>query len=230
VVRVNTSARHLLGLRESVPFPVLDLPRERAFRDVMNAGLAGTATEPAELTVGDHALAVTARPLRNGGAVLALLDLTPFRKLDAMRRDFVANVSHELRTPLTVINGFAETLVDDPELNDQSRRFAEMIRASTRRMQSIVDDLLDLSRIESGGWKPVTEQADLATIAREAAAPSRPAAAERGVVIQIDVTDAPRLQADAVAIRQIIGNLVSNAVRIPRPGPSQFSHASNGRG
>src|SRR5439155_11209718 len=128
-------------------------------------------------------------------------------KLDAMRRDFVANVSHELRTPLTVINGFAETLVDDPELNDQSRRFAEMIRASTRRMQSIVDDLLDLSRIESGGWKPVTEQADLATIAREAAAPSRPAAAERGVVIQIDVTDAPRLQADAVAIRQIIGNL-----------------------
>jgi signal transduction histidine kinase len=86
-------------------------------------------------------LALTARPQPGGGAVLALLDLTATRRLESVRRDFVANVSHELRTPLTVVGGFAETLVDDDPPPEQRRHFAQMIQASTLRMQRIVDDL-----------------------------------------------------------------------------------------
>ena len=78
----------------------------------------------------------------------------PVRRLETVRRDFVANASHELRTPLTVIGGFAETLLDDSLPNEQRRQFAQTVLANTQRMQRIVDDLLDLSRIESGGWKP----------------------------------------------------------------------------
>ena len=99
-------------------------------------------------------LALTARLAGGGGAVVAVLDLTATRRLEAVRRDFVANVSHELKTPLTVVGGFAETLTDEDLPLDRRRQFAETILANTRRMQRIVDDLLDLSRIESGGWVP----------------------------------------------------------------------------
>jgi Signal transduction histidine kinase len=72
--------------------------------------------------------------------------------LEKIRRDFVANVSHELRTPLTIVGGFAETLAEDDPPAGIRKEFAGMILENTRRMQRIVDDLLDLSRIESGGW------------------------------------------------------------------------------
>ena len=74
--------------------------------------MKGTETEPEEVVIDDNTLSLTASPLVNGGAVVALFDLTPIRKLEAVRRDFVANVSHELRTPLTIVGGFAETLQD----------------------------------------------------------------------------------------------------------------------
>jgi two-component system phosphate regulon sensor histidine kinase PhoR len=213
VVRANPSAYQLLAIRETVPFPTTQLPRDRALREAITRALAGNVTEPVESTIGGRTLAVTARPLRGGGAVLALLDLTPFRQLEAIRRDFVANVSHELRTPLTVINGFAETLADDGSLGGEQRKFAEMIRANARRMQGIVDDLLDLSRIESGGWKPTPEPTDVAAAARDAIAPVRARAEARGLEIRVDTDAAPQANADPMALRQVLANLVSNAVR-----------------
>ena len=229
VVRANQSALTLLGLREALPLPVARLPRDRALIGALNDALGGRVTTTATATIGGRSLAVTARPLPAGGAVLALFDLTPVRRLEAVRRDFVANVSHELRTPLTVIGGFAETLADDDALDPaQRRRFAQTIQSNTERMRRIVDDLLDLSRIESGGWSPVPERVDLAAVAAEAMAPARQGPTT-GVGFAIDVARAPFVYADPTALRQVLANLVSNSIRHTSAGTiTIFSRPESG--
>ena len=214
VVRINETARSLLGVRAPLPFPVDQLPREVALRDALLAAFAGETTEGAEVVVGGRTLNVTARPLHEGGAVLALFDLTRVRRLEGVRRDFVANVSHELRTPLTIVGGFAETLAGEDVPFEARRDFAERILDNTRRMQRIVDDLLDLSRIESGGWVPQPIPIALADIARDVLAAARDAADGKGLVLGTGIApDASTVHADATALRQVLGNLVDNAVR-----------------
>ncbi|HET7458033.1 MAG TPA: ATP-binding protein, partial [Gemmatimonadaceae bacterium] len=215
VVRINNSGRRLLGVRAAVPFSADLLPRERTLREALAAAMRGSATEPVELALGDRTLLLTARPLAGGGAVLALLDLTPVRRLEAVRRDFVANVSHELRTPLTIVSGFAETLDEDHALPEEQRRhFVRTIRANATRMQRIVDDLLDLSRIESGGWVPNPTRVDTRAAAVDAMAPCRADAEKKGLRLDVEVPlDAATLDADPTAVRQVLANLVENAVR-----------------
>ena len=219
IVRINESGRRLLGLRGTIPIPADHLPRERALREALDQALAGRVPVATEIRVDDRMLALTARPLSSGGAVLALFDLSPVRRLETVRRDFVANVSHELKTPLTVIGGFAETLADDDLPVEQRRRFAETIQVHARRMQRIVDDLLDLSRIESGGWRPNPASVDLAAAAGDALSTVRDAAATKRISIQIRPDpDARSVHADPTALRQVLSNLVENAVRYTPEG------------
>jgi Signal transduction histidine kinase len=110
---------------------------------------------------------ISGRPLPGGGALLVLHDVTEIRRLEAVRRDFVANVSHELKTPLTSISGYAETLVGEQPDPATTKRFLEVILANARRMHRLVDGLLDLSRIESGGWHPMVEPLDAPSVVRE---------------------------------------------------------------
>ena len=211
-VRLNQSARRLLGLTATVPFSMDLLPQERLVRDAMRTAMRGSATEPSELALGDRTLLITARPLPDGGAVLAVMDLTTRRRLETIRRDFVANVSHELKTPLTVIGGFAETL-RDPDLPAKERqRFLQTIESNTRRMQRIVDDLLDLSRYESGSWVPNIVSNDLGGIVTDAFTAVHRSAEAKGLTLAYEGNDR-RVDADPTALRQILGNLVENAVR-----------------
>ena len=214
VVRINETARRLLGARAPLPFPVDLLPRETALRDALVAAFAGETTEGAEVVISGRTLNVTARPLAEGGAVLALFDLTRVRRLEAVRRDFVANVSHELRTPLTIVGGFAETLAHDDVPFEARQGFAQRILGNTHRMQRIVDDLLDLSRIESGGWVPNPVEIALDEVAGDVLAAARDAAELKGLSLATDIApDARAAYADATALRQVLGNLVDNAVR-----------------
>jgi signal transduction histidine kinase len=167
VVRINNIGRRLLSIDRPLPFAVDFLPREPTLRDAILRAMRGRATEPEEIVIGGTTVSLTARPLVNGGAVVALFDLTPIRRLEAVRRDFVANVSHELRTPLTIVGGFAETLQDRGISSEQRATFAKTILANTQRMQRIVDELLDLSRIESGHWQPHPEKVRLADVATD---------------------------------------------------------------
>ena len=220
IVRINESGRRLLGLRGPVPIPVDHLPRERALREALDDALAGRVPSPTEIRVEDRTLALTARPLASGGGVIALFDLTPIRRLEMVRRDFVANVSHELKTPLTVIGGFAETLVDDDDLPPaQRRRFAETIQAHAQRMQRIVDDLLDISRIESGGWQPNPSTVDIGAAAGEATSALQDVAARKRITIDIRPHAGARtVFADPTAVRQILSNLIENAIRYTPDG------------
>ena len=214
VVRLNDSARRLLALESAVPFSTDLLPRERLVRESVRGAMRGVPTEPSELALGDRTLLITARPLPDGGAVMALMDLTTRRRLETIRRDFVANVSHELKTPLTVIGGFAETLRDAELPSADRERFLMTIESNTRRMQRIVDDLLDLSRYESGSWVPNVASNDLRGIITDIFAGVYAAADAKGISLAFEASNGPRrIEADPTALRQILANLVENAVR-----------------
>jgi signal transduction histidine kinase len=139
---------------------------------------------------------------------------TQLEALEKVRRDFVANVSHELRTPLTIVGGFAETLAEDDPPASVRKEFAGMILSNTQRMQRIVDDLLDLSRIESGGWIPKPTQIDAAEVIAEVVSALEPAASAKGLSVRTYIpANAQTVYADGTAIRQILANLIENAIR-----------------
>jgi two-component system, OmpR family, phosphate regulon sensor histidine kinase PhoR len=231
VVRLNESARRLLDLRANVPFSTDLLPLDRQVRDAVRGAMSGAAAGPLEIGVGDRTLLVVARPLPDGGAVVAVQDLTTRRRLETIRRDFVANVSHELKTPLTVIAGFAETLRDRELPTDNRERFLDTIEANTRRMQRIVDDLLDLSRYESGSWRPNVVSNDLAGVVSDVFASVARAADAKGLTLGFQASpDAQRVDADPTALRQVLGNLIENAVRHTARGGVTVSAEAPPRG
>ncbi|HUG26653.1 MAG TPA: ATP-binding protein, partial [Gemmatimonadales bacterium] len=221
VVRANPAARRLLGYAHDEPLPMLsELFRLKAAREVVEAARAGAVIRDHELELDDQTVLVSARPLPTGGVVIVLHDLTPVRRLEAVRRDFVANVSHELKTPLTSISGYAETLLADPDADPATtHRFLETILNNARRMQRLVDDQLDLSRIESGRWQPRVSAMDTAGLIREAwaACADRADAVRIGFEVEVD-PQAATIRGDADGLRQVLVNLLDNAVRYSPEG------------
>ena len=215
IVTANNAARRMLGYNRSEVLPDLpELFRVKAAREVVNAVLRGAAVQDRELEMDGRVLLMNARPLPSGGAVLVIHDLTDVRRLEAMRRDFVANVSHELKTPLTSISGYAETLLTDAPDGETARRFLETILTNARRMQRLVDNLLDLARLEAGGWQPERESIDLAEVAHEAWSSLTDSTRMKSMDFSVDVPeDAATIYADADAVRQILCNLLENSLR-----------------
>ncbi|OLB49725.1 MAG: hypothetical protein AUI08_07340 [Gemmatimonadetes bacterium 13_2_20CM_2_65_7] len=223
VVSINAAARRLLGYAPTEPLPPLaELFHDRQHRALMREIMAGGVVDRRELDFGDRSVVVSARPFEDGGTLLVLNDVTDVRRLETIRRDFVANVSHELKTPLTAIAGYAETLAAETHASSggegESQRFAQVILENAQRMQRLVDDLLDLSRIESGGWRPEPENVDVEAAAREAWNPFAARAAERGVRFETAVQhSAATAPVDPDALRQIFTNLFDNALRHTQP-------------
>ena len=213
IVTLNRAARRLLGYGADDPLPALaGLFHEKAARDLVETLLAGGEAEPHELERGGRALLVTGRALPEGGALLVIRDVSELRRLEAVRRDFVANVSHELKTPLTSIAGYAETLATE-DAGKETERFARTILNNAHRMQRLVDDLLDLSRIESGRWQPTLGHADVPAIAAEAWAAFADRARDARVDFTVTPTTGGDVTADPDALRQIFTNLFDNALR-----------------
>jgi two-component system, OmpR family, phosphate regulon sensor histidine kinase PhoR len=221
VTLANPAARRLLGYAPDAVLPELrTLFRVKAAREAVEVVLQGGAVHDREVELDDRILAVNARPLTEGGAVLVLHDLTDIRRLEAIRRDFVANVSHELKTPLTSIAGYAETLSGGDVPPEIAERFLGTIRANARRMQRLVDDLLDLSRIESGRWVPRRELVAIEPLLGETVMLLSDRAEARRVRVETRVADdAATITGDADAIRQVLTNLLDNAIRyVPEGG------------
>jgi two-component system phosphate regulon sensor histidine kinase PhoR len=155
-------------------------------------------------------------PSRGGPLVLVQLrDLTPMRRAERMRVDFVANASHELRTPLASLLGFVETL-QGPAKNDPAarERFLEIMRTQANRMARLIDDLLSLSRIEQRVHLPPVTPVDLAPIVRQVADALAPLAADRSVEIALDMPDRPLLVlGDRDELIRVAENLVENAIK-----------------
>jgi signal transduction histidine kinase len=164
-----------------------------------------------EIRLGNRHLLVSSRTLDTGGAVTTLLDVSEIRRVEQVRRDFVANASHELKTPLTSIRGFAETLLEDEPPPELRLKFLRAIRDNTIRLQSLMEDLLDLSRLESGGWVARTEPVEVEEAAHEAWAQYVEEASRRDVELTLDVD--LFIQADYQGLVQIFRNLLENALR-----------------
>jgi two-component system, OmpR family, phosphate regulon sensor histidine kinase PhoR len=220
IVTANPAARRMLGYEPGDPLPSLpELFRAKAAREVVDAVLKGGPVQDRELEMDNRVFLMNARPLPSGGAVLVIHDLTDTRRLETMRRDFVANVSHELKTPLTSISGYAETLLGDSPDPETTRRFLSTILGNARRMQRLVDDLLDLARIEAGHWQPQREAVDLKSAANEAWASLRDQKAAQGVALSFDIDpEGETVYTDPDAVGQVLTNLFDNAVRYTPKG------------
>jgi two-component system, OmpR family, phosphate regulon sensor histidine kinase PhoR len=219
IVTANPAARRLLGYQEGPDLPALPvLFHEKAAREVVNASLRGETVEDREIDLDGRICLLSGRGLPEGGAVLVLHDMTQVRRLEVIRRDFVANVSHELKTPLTSISGYAETLLADTPDADTTRRFLETILTNARRMQRLVDDQLDLSKIESGRWRPAPQEVKTEAALRESwEAVTRPSPADHEFSTEIG-RGAESVYADPDALRQVLGNLFDNSRRYTSPG------------
>ena len=158
-------------------------------------------------------------PVRGGrGAVAVFYDLTELQRLESVRRDFVANASHELRTPLTAIRGFAETLVASEVPEPERRKYLRVILDHAKRIDALIDDLLELSRLESETVALELERVELGPIVANVIENLSERFAERGVSTDGSKLAAPPARADRRAVEQILYNLLDNAAKYTEPG------------
>lgn len=218
ILHLNHAATELLGLpADARGQQFRALVRKQELRLVLEHAATGVIAEPRDVVVDDRQLVITARPVE-GGALLSIMDLTEIRRLEAVRRDFVANVSHELKTPLTSIRGYAETMLTDDLPEDMRRQFVEVIYKNTVRIQRIVDDLLDLSRLQSGGWTPELQDVNAAEIAEDVWATCKAMAERRNIDFTVSSNGSTHVAADPGGLRQILSNLFDNAIRYTADG------------
>ena len=216
--RVNPAFETWVGRHEIEGNRLATLFRDPRNRKAIESALAGSVSRH-ESELGPRTILLSALPL-DEGALVVIQDLTRTRQLEGVRRDFVANVSHELKTPLTNMRGFAEPLADGELAVEQSAEFAGRILANVERMQALIDDLLDLSRIESGVWTPEPDDLPLGGLVDSAWNSLQPRPENRNIELERDFPTALQLRADRDALVQVLCNLLDNAIRYTPDGGS----------
>ena len=226
IVRAGAEAAALAGRGEAslVGMSLIAAFGSASLDALARQAIAGgeAVTGEAELgRLGERRFAADAVPLPEGGLVLSLHDITALRRIERVRRDFVANISHELRTPLTSIKLLAETLssgaVDDaPTLRD----FAAQIGRESDHLAQLVDELLDLSMIESGETKLALEALDPDEVVGACVERIGPVAERRDIrVARLPAGESrARAMADPARLGQALLNLAHNAVKYSHPG------------
>jgi two-component system phosphate regulon sensor histidine kinase PhoR len=155
------------------------------------------------------------------GAVVVLHDVTRLKRLENIRKDFVANVSHELRTPITLIKGFMETLLDGKEHTpEDSRRFLDIVARQAERLNAIIEDLLSLSRLEQEHEKALValQETTIRDVLESAIKVCEPKAQTRNVQLELACDAGLRASANAPLLEQAVINLVDNAIKYSEPG------------
>ncbi len=210
--------RHLgITLRGDQGLRITNLVRDPAFVSFMASGNFDQPLVFRPLVNPALVLAVSVIEFETARMILISRDVTQSERLDAMRRDFVANVSHELRTPLTVVNGFLETLLDaQPPLDATRMHHLNLMHEQASRMHRLVEDLLMLSRLESTETPLSEEEIDVRQLMRELDAEAR--ALSRGNHVISVEADAARIHGSREELRSAFGNLVSNAIRYTPSG------------
>lgn len=211
---INPAARKLLNRKDAAEGVLL--------REVCdNEGLLELAQEREDAGMGEFEVGTPPRnisvfcaPLhRKRGQLLVLRDVTKVRRLEAVRRDFVANISHELRTPVSVIRANSETLLagalEDPK---QGRVFVEACLRHSERLSNLLSDLLDLGRLEADAYKMSLEWVQLQPLFDIAVSTVEPVTKRRGVEITVEPNES-RVRADQQAIVQVLVNLLENAAK-----------------
>ena len=204
-----------------------------AVRQVLSGGMEVTG-EVEVGTVRPRSFSVTAAPVQAVGtrsAVLVLHDITELRRLERVRRDFIANVSHEFKTPLTAIQGFAETLLGGA-LDDKTNRgrFTEIIREHAQRLARLTNDLLKLSRIEAGRLELESRPVNVAGLVNGCVETARFKAEAKGIRVIVELQEGlPPVRGDGVQLGEVLQNLLDNALQYtPSGGHIDVKAYSNG--
>lgn len=215
----NPTAEHDLGIRlaNDAGLRLSNLVREPDFLAYMTSGRFDAPLVFVPLGGTPRTLEVRVVEFEPDRSIVITRDITERERLDAVRRDFVANVSHELRTPLTVVNGFLEMLIDGHEAPPElRRRHLGLMQEQAERMHRLVEDLLMLSRLESDQNALVEELVDVAPLLDEVAGEARLLSHGRHV-IEVEAA-AVRVQGARDELHSAVSNLVSNAVRYTPEG------------
>jgi signal transduction histidine kinase len=228
LLRTNRTARALLDMPDGpTGAPMGSVIRHLELREALEDSVK-RPEQSREIEVGDQHILLASRALDLGGSVTTLLDITELRRMERVRSDFVANASHELKTPLTSIRGYAEALSDDDPPEEIRRKFLGSILQNTLRLQKLVDDLLDLSRLESGGWTANIEPVWVPDAVREA---WDLVSAKDSATVDFRVRGEAAVLGDRHGLVQVLRNLLDNAVRhTPPSGHVRVDVERNERG
>ncbi len=255
IINLNKQAKRMFGITgEVLGNSIIETIRNADLHRLITVALTENKIIEDEFILIDQSMErfiqVHATPLIDGenkkhGVVVVLNDVTKLRQLERSRQDFVANVSHELKTPITSISGFVETLLDgamhDPQASDH---FLTIIARQTERLNALIDDLMDLARIEQ---KAETHQISLSSIPvkpilEEAISQLATTADKKLIDMQLNAPDDITASVDPILLEQAVTNLINNAIRYSEPdnrveikltteeNEVQISVSDNGRG
>lgn len=221
---MNASAGRLFGVdaEEAAGQPLIAFLRNAEVDSFADDTLSGEEPTERTITVFDirpvhiqlHGTVLRGDDGKALGALIVTSDVTRIRRLETVRREFVANVSHELRTPITSILGFVETLREGAlEEPDRARRFLEIIHAHANRLNLIIEDLLSLSRLESYDATVPVQECQIHEIVNSTKLSVAPAAARKNISIEDSYSGPTEVTANATLLEQAIKNLMDNAVK-----------------
>jgi two-component system phosphate regulon sensor histidine kinase PhoR len=218
---VNEAARQMLKLDDlAIGRHYVETIRHPAITDLVGAALAEQTPKSVEMSPprdASRTIMVRAAPATSGaahGAIVVLHDITELKRVDQIRRDFVANVSHELRTPLTAIRGYVEALLEDgaEESPAERRRFLDIIQRHALRMESLVKDLLRLARLDAGQETLDISACDTRALVQAVVADLAPTLDARNQKVEIAVAPgAESVQGDPAKLHDVLRNLIANA-------------------
>ena len=224
----NDALRRLFALEaDAIGRDVIEVFRNAHLTELIGAAVRDGQAAPRELTFPgreDRIFDVTAGRFAAGGrfpsgAVVVFHDITRIKKLESVRKDFVANVSHELRTPLSVIRGYVETLLEEPADGANNRGFLEIVDRHAKRLETLVSDLLAISELESQQARLHIDPIELHDVLDGVKEELAPRAAARNMAVEDELpADTPKVLADPDRLRQVFVNLMDNAIKYTQIG------------
>ncbi len=224
VVLANEAFRKLFALPEISPgTPLLDSVRDATLDRVIAGAFGGGQPVRSELAVDDsqielHAIATKNEAGEITGALVLFHEITELKKMDQVRRDFVANVSHELRTPLSILRGYIETLLESPKTSrEELLRILGVMKRHSNRLDLLVEDLLTLAQLESANPNLQLYNVDLSSFFGEVIRDCEKKLANKQLKLVVRVSsDLPAIRADRVRLQEALYNLLDNAVKYSR--------------
>jgi two-component system, OmpR family, phosphate regulon sensor histidine kinase PhoR len=224
VVLANEAFRKLFALPEISPgTPLLDSVRDATLDQVIGGALGGGQPVRGELALDGSQIELHAIATRNEageitGALVLFHEITELKKMDQVRRDFVANVSHELRTPLSILRGYIETLIETPDTSRKElSRILGVMKRHSNRLDLLAEDLLILAQLESANPNLQLDDVDLSSFFGELIRDWEKKLANKHLNVIVEVApDLPTIRADRGGLQEALYNLLDNAVKYSR--------------
>jgi two-component system phosphate regulon sensor histidine kinase PhoR len=221
IALLNRAFRDLFEIRgDSLGVPLIEVIRDVSIEQMLDQTLRKREALRREITVADRQMEMNSVPMRNDkgeitGAAVLFHDITELKRVDQMRRDFVANVSHELRTPLSILRGYIETLLDNQKTpREELSRVLQVMERHSKRLGLLVDDLLVLAQLESGNSKLEVSEVDSAKLFADVLCDWEKKFANKCLKAIVDLAQpAPLIRGDEARLREVLDNLLDNAVK-----------------